>query len=93
MALRERLVQLLAEKWDGNQSCMSEGCGLKRTHIGILLRRLQTDPQASSESETLGKIAKGSGVSLAWLVGGEGPIASRHSCTIESISPSRPSSR
>lgn len=72
MGLLERLETVLNEKWSGNQSRMSEGCGLRRTHIGTLIRRLREDPEANIESDTLKKIALYSGFRLAWLVSGEG---------------------
>ena len=69
--LRERLVSLV-ERAGGSQRELSRRAGLTEVHVGQIIRRLEKDPVARIEQTTLDAIARGAGVSAAWLSHGVG---------------------
>ncbi len=71
MALRERIEQTL-RRLGVSQRELSRRSGLTEVHVGQIVRRLEKDPEASIELPTLQAIARGAGVSLAWLLTGQG---------------------
>lgn len=55
-----------------NQTIWSEKSGLNKGHLGVMRKRLRTNPRADIERATLDRMAKAAGVSVRWLVSGEG---------------------
>jgi transcriptional regulator with XRE-family HTH domain len=68
--ISDRLGQLLREQGLSARE-MSKKCGLAPTTISTLIKTLAKDPLAV-ELRTLAKIADGTGVSLQWLIFGQG---------------------
>jgi len=58
-----RLWWVMKNRFDGNASEMARACELERTHIRNTIMR----PTAELKAGNAYKVAKGSGVSLAWL--------------------------
>lgn len=69
--LAERLQWILKER-GFSQRGLSTQTGLAPGHVGVLMMRLRRDPNAGVETDTLRRIADGSGVSYEWLATGEG---------------------
>jgi hypothetical protein len=74
--LADRLEELVQTKFGGNASEMSRTCGLKRTHVQTIIDRQRASPGRAVEHDTLLKIATGTGVTIAWLLG-EAPPPTR----------------
>lgn len=51
---------------------LSRRAGLSLSHVNVMLTRLNKEPDARFELETMKKLAHGGGVSLHWLITGEG---------------------
>lgn len=70
--LADRIRHVLeARRW--SQRELARRASIAETHVNTLLRKLDRDPSASVESKTLQKIAQAAGVSMQWLLTGEGP--------------------
>lgn len=69
MGLPER-VELIRTRLGVSERELGRRAGLADAHVGLLLKRLRTDPDAVT-LRTLRGIAQAGGVSLAWLVSGE----------------------
>lgn len=72
MALRDRLVWTLENRMGGNRSRWSRASDLSRGQVERTLARLAIDPDHSVHWRTLRKLARGAGVSAAWLADGMG---------------------
>lgn len=68
-----RLEWIRDRRYVGSARQMSLKCGLAHSHVSTLIRRLKNDPASSVEESTLRKIARCSGVRVAWLIDGEEP--------------------
>ena len=55
-----------------SQRELSRRAGIADTHVGTILRKLAIDPNYSVETKTLRKLAEAAGVSVSWLLTGEG---------------------
>ncbi len=62
-----------AAKRFGNARALAIEAGLSHAYLGTLMTRLRRNPQATMDAESAVKIAKAAGVSLVWLLTGEGP--------------------
>lgn len=56
-----------------NASKLSTDAGLAQAHVGMIERNLDASPSA----ETAAKLARALGVSLSWLITGEGEMTTR----------------
>jgi len=78
MSLADRFRQIKSrlEATEGRRVSereISRRCGLEETHFTKILKRLDSNPNADIEQETLHKIAVGTNTSVQWLLSGEGP--------------------
>lgn len=72
MGLLERLEATLA-RMRVSQREWARRAGLSdERHLGVIMSRLRRSPSADVERETIAALAKGAGVSLAWLATGQG---------------------
>lgn len=63
-----RLWWVMKNRFDGNAAEMARACDLERSHIRNTIMR----PLAELKASNAYKVAKGAGVSLAWLSSGDG---------------------
>lgn len=70
--LLSRIEWVLQNIWGGKPARMEAGCGLVRGHVETIKKRLKNNPSRNIETNTLSRIAKGSGVSATWLATGDG---------------------
>lgn len=69
--LADRITQIL-EKRSWSRRELARKAGLAETHVSLILKKFQEDPNASIEDKTIRAIAHAAGVSAAWLQYGSG---------------------
>lgn len=72
--IADRIRTILAH-YGWSQRELARRASIAETHVGLMLRKFASDPNANVEKKTLRALAQAAGVSSAWLEEGEGSPA------------------